>query len=403
MGMATSRTTSQGVCQFLALAVAAVGGLLLAAASASAQPYGRPISQPFFDFDNSARFMNCRPLPYAWGFDPYLQVDGCEEDCRGGIIVHRPSSWYVNADFVPLMYDANGTFPLARVGATGTTLLTTNDLKPEFDSGGRLTIGRTFGGGCYQVEGSYLGVYSWQTDNTVASNNGAVGNLSSAFSNFHNPVIAGLDNNFRITATDFNSFNSAEFNLRTWLNVPPGPFDVQLLAGFRHLKAAENFFYSASEGAPAVPPPAPTNAATVLTQNDMYGVQLGIDFDVMISARMYIDCEVKGGIMDNLASQSTHYVSTTSPPGGPPAGTFDGSASKHCTAFFGDICLTGNWQLAPNWSMRAGYQAIFINGTALGPQNFQANNSLLRTGPTQLDHSGETIYHGPVLGVAWTR
>ncbi|MFN0020020.1 MAG: BBP7 family outer membrane beta-barrel protein [Pirellulaceae bacterium] len=400
--MATSRSTSRGICRFLALGVLAVGGLLLAAASASAQPYGRPVSQPFFDFDNSARFTNCRPLPYAWGFDPYLQDDGCEEDCRGGIIVHRPASWYVTGDFVPLMYDANGTLSLARIGATGTTVLTTNDLKPEFDAGGRLTMGRTFGGGCYQLEGSYLGVYSWDNSVTVADSTanilGGVGNLSSAFSNFNNPAIAGLDLNNRITVTDFNSFNSAEINFRTWLNVPPGPFDVQLLIGARYLQAAETFGYSAVSDRPLAG--GSQNAATVQTGNDMYGLQIGIDFDFMINARFYIDWEVKGGILDNFASQNTSYTNIDS------AGTvsvFDTSKSQHCTAFFGDVSVVGNWQLAPNWSIRAGYQAIFINGTALGPQNFQTNNSLLRTGPGQLDHSGETIYHGPVLGVAWTR
>ena len=65
--------------------------------------------------------------------------------------------------------------------------------------------------------------------------------------------------------------------------------------------------------------------------------------------------------------------------------------------------MTGNWQMGPNWNLRLGYQAIFVNGVALGPQNFQTNNSLMRTGPGQLNDTGEVIYHGPVLGVMWTR
>ncbi len=398
----TNRMASRNICRFLAIIAATAGGLLLAAASASAQPYGRPVSQPFFDFDNSARFMNCRPGPYMWGFDPYLQVDGCEDDCRGGIIVHRPASWYVNADFAPLLYDANVGLPLARVGATGTTVLTTNDLKPEFNAGTRITIGRTFGGGCYQLEAGYLGVYSWQDNVTVADSSanslGGVGNLSSAFSNFSNPATAGLDLNNRINVSDHNSFTSAEVNFRTWVNMPPGPFDVQFLIGARYLKAGETYGYSAISDRPL--PNGSQNFATVQTGNDMYGVQVGIDFDYMVYSRMYFDFELKGGILENFASQNTSYTNIDS------AGTvsvFDTGRNKHSTAFFGDICITGNWQLAPNWNLRAGYQAIFVTGLASGPQNFQTNNSLLRTGPGQLDHSTEAIYHGPVLGVAWTR
>jgi hypothetical protein len=44
------------------MTAAVLGGLLLAASAAQAQPYGKAIAQPFFDFDNQARFMSCRPL-----------------------------------------------------------------------------------------------------------------------------------------------------------------------------------------------------------------------------------------------------------------------------------------------------------------------------------------------------
>jgi Putative beta barrel porin-7 (BBP7) len=398
MSSATSRATAEGACRCLTL----LAGLLLAASSAHAQTSGKAIAQPFFDFDNQARFMSCRPGPYSWGYDPYLQVDDCEEDCRGGFIAHRPSSWYAIADFTPLTYDANGNIRLASLGATGATVLTSTDLKSEFDAGGRLTIGRTFGGGCYQLEGSYLGVYSWQDSITVANSTanaqGGVGNLSSAFSNFNNPAIAGLDLNSRITASDYNSFKSAEINFRTWLNVPPGPFDVQLLVGARYLSAFENFGYSAISDRPL--PLGSQNLAEVITRNDMYGVQIGIDLDFLVNARLYYDVEVKGGILQNFASQNTSYTNINSAGA---TSVFNTGASQHRTAFFGDICVSANWQMAPNWSLRLGYQAIFINGLALGPQNFQTNNSLLRTGPGQLDDSGEAIYHGPVLGVAWTR
>jgi len=281
-------------------------------------------------------------------------------------------------------------------------VLTTNDLEHEFDSGARLTLGRTFGGGCYQVESSYLGVYSWQDGvtavNSTANGLGGVGNLSSAFSNFNNPAIPGLDLNNRITVVDYNSFKSAEINLRTWLNMPPGPFDVQLLVGARYMSAFENFGYVAISDRPL--PLGSQNSASVQARNDMYGVQIGFDMDFMVNARLYYDWEVKGGILENFASQNTSYTNINSAGA---TSVFNTGASQHRTAFFGDVSLTANWQMGPNWNLRIGYQAIFINGLALGPQNFQTNNALLRAGPGQLDDTGEAIYHGPVLGVMWTR
>jgi hypothetical protein len=400
MRLGTKCLTSCGIGHFIAAALLLVG--LLATTPAYAQLYGRSVSRPFFDFDTQARFMNCRPGPYIWGFDPYLADGDCGEPCRSGIIVHRPSSWYALIDFAPLTFDANGTIPLASVNPAGRPLFTTNDLEPEFDAGARVTIGYTLAGGCYQVEGSYLGVYDWQDfvtiANSTANSQGGVGNLSSAFSNFNIPRVAGLDLNNRIGIADINSFKSAELNFRGWLNMPPGPFDVQLLVGARYMKSAEQFDYNAFSDRPL--PQGSQNLASVLTRNDMYGVQIGIDMDFMINARCYVDWETKGGMLENFASQSTSYTNINS------AGTtsvFNTGASQHRTAFFGDVSVVANWQLAPNWNLRLGYQAIFLTGVALGPQNFQTNNALLRTGPGQLDDTGEAVYHGPVLGVQWTR
>ena len=399
MGLATSRTITLGISHSV-VAFAATLCTLLAAASAHAQPYGKAIAQPFFDFDNEARFMSCRPGPYAWGFDPYLPMNDCEEPCRGGIIAHRPATWYTIADFVPLTYDTNG-IELARRGARGPTVLTTNDLEHEFDSGGRFTIGRTLGT-CYQLEASYLGIYSW-ADSVAAADStanalGGVGTLSSLFSNFSAPAVTGLDLSNLVTASDYNTFQSAEVNLRGWLNLPPGPFDVQLLVGARYMKAFEDFRLSSISNVPA--PGGAQNSAIVQTRNDMYGVQLGIDMKFLINARLYVDFETKGGILQNFASQNTSYTNIDSGGG---VSIFDTQANQSRTVWFGDVMVTANMQVAANWNVRLGYQAIFANGLALGPQNFQTNNALLRTGPGQLDDTGEVIYHGPVLGVMWTR
>ena len=42
-------------------------------------------------------------------------------------------------------------------------------------------------------------------------------------------------------------------------------------------------------------------------------------------------------------------------------------------------------------------------GVALAIDNFQTDINLLTLGPGQLVHDGTAVYHGPVVGVTWTR
>jgi hypothetical protein len=59
--------------------------------------------------------------------------------------------------------------------------------------------------------------------------------------------------------------------------------------------------------------------------------------------------------------------------------------------------------MTPTLSLRAGYQAMFVDGVAVGFENLQTDNIILQNGPGLLDDSGQIIYHGPILGLTWMR
>ncbi len=362
------------------LAASLLAALFAAAGQASGQIAGRAIAQPYFDHDWHARFDNCRWQPVYWGFDPYATWgEECQEEetgtCRYGFVAHRPNDWYVAVDFVPLTYDPNHDVELARFDTDGPAALSTSDLDPEFDSGMRITIGRTLWG-CYQVEGVYQGNYSWDDFVPVARPAG-----TGDFSNLLNGFTAATGT-FAST-TLFSEMQTAEVNFRAWLDLPPGPFDVELLVGARYMNINEDFQFH-------IEPPAAD--VLVQTNNDLWGVQLGIDLKWLVHPRCYIDFDAKAAICHNNASLTTVFNAA------------NGAATGDRTAFVGDLLLTANWQMTPSWSIRAGYQALFVNGVAIGPDNLASNAALLAGGrPVQLDDRGEVVYHGPVLGVMWAR
>lgn len=352
-----------------------LAALLAAAAQVNGQISGRPISQPYFDHDWHARFDHCRWQPAYWGFDPYATWESdCEDEtgnCRTGFVAHRPNNWYVAADFVPLTYDPNHDVELARFGLAGPTALSTSALDPEFDSGMRITIGRTLWG-CYQVEGSYQGTYSW--DDAVARTRPA------GTEDFSNLVNAFSTANGTLASTSlYSSMQTAEVNFRTWLDLPPGPFDVQLLVGGRFMSIDEDFTFQID---------LPATNLLVETANELWGVQLGVDLKWLVHPRCYIDFDAKGAICHNNATVTIGA----------------GNDAGDRTAFIGDLLLTANWQMTPSWSIRAGYQALFVSGVAIGPDNLASNAAAIQgADPIHLDDRGEVVYHGPVLGFQWAR
>ncbi|QDU27662.1 hypothetical protein ETAA8_27510 [Anatilimnocola aggregata] len=387
----------------LIVALAAIVLPLVMSSAAVAQYEGRPVAQPYFDFPNWARWSNCRPHPLIWQFDPfvpYAQGDcqscldgsqGCpppSNSCVENFVAHRPNGIYAIADFAPLTYDPNHNVEIARIGAAGATALSTGDIGYEFDAGARTTIGYTYSP-CLRIEGTYFGSYSW--DDTAAIRS-AVGDLNTILSNFADAP--GLDDNDLVSLGQFATFNSQEVNLRYWIDVPPGPFDVSLTLGARHVVARERLaFRSESTGTIA-------NDLNVATDNDMWGGQIGFQIAWLQSSHVWLEFDAKGAMFNNNASQTSLYTNTDA---GNVVTVFPTAREQQRTSWMGDIAAVYNIQFRPGLVLRLGYQAVFLNGIALSADNIQRDNTILRAGPAQLDDRGEVVYHGPVIGLMWNR
>ena len=376
---------------------------------ASAQLEGRPIAQPYFDFPNWARWSNCRPHPLAWQFDPFVpyaqgedpcgDCDECKpvgsNSCVDAFVAHRPNGVYAIADFAPLTYDINHSTEIARLGTAGPTLLSAGDFGNQFDAGAKLTIGYVYSP-CVRIEGTYFGTYSFQQNDAVRdltlNLGGGLGNITNILSNFADTP--GLARNNFVSLGQFSSFNSAEANVRYWLDLPPGPFDVSLTFGARHVIVRDQLTLHTESGAPLVA----TNDLGISANNNLWGGQLGVQVAWLQSAHTWLEFDGKGAMFNNDASQNTNYTQTT----GAPA-VFPTAAAGQRTAWMGDLSAAYNIQFQPGLVLRLGYQAIFLNGVALSADNIQRDNNQLRLGPGQLIDNGEVVYHGPFVGLMWNR
>ena len=411
------------------LAMLAAAGLALSPATAWGQLYGRPVAQPCFDFPNWARCSDCRPGPLPWGYEVFPEYgpvdcpDWCMPPsvaCEEAFVAHRPSLWYASADFAPLIMDYGSDVAVARVFVPeeaqpgfdsngdgdlndpgdilaqppipahyGPIALTSDDLKPEFDSGGKFTLGCRIHD-CYRIEATYLGNYHWESSAVVRS---AEGDLSSVLGGFPDPVDVGpdpdFDNNTEITVAQAMRMSSAEINLRYWVSMPPGPFDVSILVGARYFNIDDRFRIVGTNATGV-------NDLLVETENTLWGLQIGIQGACLKTTRYWVDFDLKGGIYSNEAELFYDLIAADDTL----SEQFVGDANR--TSFVGDISIVGHWQMTPWLVFNLGYQAVFVEGVALGLSNVENPpflDGIDDPATTQFDDSGRLVYHGPVIGL----
>jgi hypothetical protein len=66
------------------------------------------------------------------------------------------------------------------------------------------------------------------------------------------------------------------------------------------------------------------------------------------------------------------------------------------------VQVTLEWKFSQAIVGRLGYQAIFVEGLALGSENFNRNALAAATDPSQLVKDGNAAIHGPFTGLTIT-
>ena len=337
--------------------------------------------------------------------------DPCQPDpIRLGGMQGAPACWYASGEFMALYrLQADVSFQsLPELSNNGAIVLQSSDADDGFAGGLRTVVGRSFGD--YRIEGSYFGSYNWSdvaaVRNLDANTPGGNGNMFSPFSDFGDAGgTLGLDYNNYARITFSSTLNNAEINIRRRIfeGARGNPFDgrrlaeASILIGFRYTRIREDFGYYTESDVPAAL--GATNSVAVHTNNDMYGVQIGWLSQLNLYSRSWIDFDVKGVVYANLAEQRTSYVNVTN---GVTSSYSDGE-DENVASFAVDLSLMWNYQFAPSWTLRAGYNGIFVMGAALASENFETNPTTLLLGPAELHHSGSVNYHGPSIAVIWTR
>jgi len=270
------------------------------------------------------------------------------------------------------------------VPGTGTERLNSQDLNQSFAAGPKvdLTYHGDYG---YDVELSFFEIDGWNSTAVVLPNG-------------QSPSFAAPGGFIQTTDTATQAMGweyasrlyNAELNAR-WALCP----GVTMLAGFRWVEEWENL-----QGILTPPALARKNPFwTTTTENDLYGFQIGGDWKIIERGRFSLSGLVKAGMFDNHAAETTGVSIYRK--------MYWESDATNQLAFLGDIGLEARYQLTPRLSLKAGYQAIWLEGVALAPGQIQktfCNGDPLNTYVQALGvNSGSgVLFHGATAGLEYS-
>jgi hypothetical protein len=197
------------------------------------------------------------------------------------------------------------------------------------------------------------------------------------------PVLVGNDILGQLYGT---SILSVETNLRR--NISDR---VTLLAGFRYIQLQEDLrtrFDLPLDIFPAI-------NFDVDGINNLYGAQTGVDTILFDAGRFRVLSAAKAGIYGNTARNAARLSID-----GDGIQTFGSRGSA--VSFVGDLNFTGVYQLNSIWSIRGGYQLLWLTGLALSSEQFpHVSHHFLPD--LHVQTNGDLFMHGALVSLeaAW--
>ncbi len=337
-----------------------------------APPYNTHVSTPVPPPDPySLDYVPAPPAPITEEGNPH-GFDFSDYDSKSPKMKGFPEDafnyrWQVWADAIFMTRSQADGFRLASQLPGGAEAFNTSDMDFAFRWGPHIGFYYSFSESA-SVGVEFFGIDGWSAHGEAA------GNISVAFPG------TSLQSEAGAAAFDYNStLYSTEINVRhhtyDWL---------ALLAGFRWIELGEKFAGSFASDQPGV------SAYGIDVNNHLYGFQTG----VLASTRRDDWCGdiwAKTGIYGNSANQRTAANLGNGP--------VSVGAEASCAAFAGELGVGISKQFTDRLSARIGYQAMWLSGVALAPEQIAATNPQL--GVADMVNDGSIFYHGGLAGLEY--
>ena len=234
----------------------------------------------------------------------------------------------------------------------GTEVLGGDGFQQGFSGGPRVDLIH-HGDSGYDLEFSYFQISGWNSDRTVAADpdnwRWLTMRAPGGFLQTNQRAGQGMAWEYASQLYD------AEFDVR-W----NPSCRVTMLAGFRWVNLGEKLVGALSPPTISWEPP----FWDTTTTNNLYGFQIGADWKIWERGRFSIDGLLKAGTYDNHAEETTG-VSVIAKQ------VRCGTAATNHAAFVGETGLQCKYQVTERLLLRAGYEAIWLEGVALAPDRFR--------------------------------
>jgi hypothetical protein len=315
-------------------------------------------------------------------------------DCDGGCCAPRWFDFHVEVMYIERERASRGV-DFTTEGIDGDVVLSSRDLRFEHEFGFRGTLAWVTGPGS-NVEVSYFGTFDWNDTAEVLDPDN---NLFSVFSEFGLEPFLGFqetDEAFRHFISYSAKLDSIEVNLRHRYVSPHCRFHGSYLAGFRYVRLDEAFRHETETAVPS------NMVYRVATTNDLVGFQLGGDAYYCVFPGFMLGADFKAGVYGNSAEQDTVIDATTF------IDPVIESVNRGDVAFVGEANALAIWRVNSRLTIRAGYQALFLDGVVLAIENFNATPPAVFNPPPMdnrvvgMNDNGSAFYHGGTAGFEWT-
>jgi hypothetical protein len=202
--------------------------------------------------------------------------------------------------------------------------------------------------------------------------------------------------------------HTAEFNYRRyWVGFNPSVSGT-LLAGFRYTRLREDFQFF-TMGAPELTFDAASGSYDENIKNDLAGFQAGGDVWLHVRQGVRIGAEGKVGLMNNHYTLDNSWTGEGQNDNSGPPPDFTEHFEKDQPALTVEASADLVWDVCPSWSVRVGYEMLFLNSVLLAGENFNTGTIY---GPAQdvflpervpfVNDQGNAFYHGGHLGMEYT-